>query len=80
MGTALVLIDVQKNMPDAPEPVPHAGAVGPVIGTRAQVALRRGHDPAAQALRDLFRELLADERPLRRIGALVGGSVIGPTR
>jgi hypothetical protein len=40
------------------------------------VALRRGHDPAAEALRDLFGELLTDEQPLRRIGALIAGADI----
>jgi hypothetical protein len=38
------------------------------------VAIRRGHDSAAQALRELFQELLADEQPLRRIGGLMAGS------
>ncbi|MGY1945794.1 FAD-dependent monooxygenase [Nocardia asiatica] len=42
------------------------------LQTRAQVALRRGHDPAAEALRQVFQELLADEPALRRMGALVG--------
>jgi 2-polyprenyl-6-methoxyphenol hydroxylase-like FAD-dependent oxidoreductase len=44
--------------------------------TQAQVALRRGHDPAAEALRELFLELLADEQPLRRMGALIAGTDI----
>jgi 2-polyprenyl-6-methoxyphenol hydroxylase-like FAD-dependent oxidoreductase len=52
-----------------------AGARG-LFQTQAQVALRRGHDPAAEALRDLFGELLADEQPLRRIGALIAGTDI----
>jgi 2-polyprenyl-6-methoxyphenol hydroxylase-like FAD-dependent oxidoreductase len=47
-----------------------------LLHTRAQVALRRGHDPAADALRELFQELLADEQPLRRIGGLMAGSDI----
>ena len=38
--------------------------------------MRRGHDPAAEALRELFQELLVDEQPLRRIGALMAGSDI----
>jgi hypothetical protein len=46
------------------------------LHTRAQVALRRGHDPAAEALREVFQELLVDEQPLRRIGALVAGADI----
>jgi len=42
--------------------------------TRAQVALRRGHDPAAEALREIFQELLADEPALRRMAAMVAGT------
>ena len=45
-----------------------------LLHTRAQVALRRGHDPAAVALRDLFTELAADQQPQRRIGALIGAT------
>src|SRR5690242_20759517 len=40
------------------------------------VELRRGQDPAAEALRELFGELLADEQPLRRLGALIAGTSI----
>lgn len=47
-----------------------------MLHTRAQVALRRGTDPAAEALREVFQELLADEQPLRRMGTLVAGSDI----
>ena len=47
-----------------------------MLHAQAQVALRRGHDPAAVALRDLFLELVTDEPPLRRIGALIAGSGI----
>ena len=47
-----------------------------LLNARAQVALRRGHDEAAVALRDLFQELLADEQPLRRLGALMAGTDI----
>lgn len=47
-----------------------------MLHTRAQVALRRGHDPAAEALRDLFTELTGDEQPLRRLGALMAGTDI----
>ena len=53
----------------------YAGARG-LLQTQAQVALRRGHDPAAEALRDLFGELLTDEQPLRRIGALIAATDI----
>jgi 2-polyprenyl-6-methoxyphenol hydroxylase-like FAD-dependent oxidoreductase len=44
--------------------------------TQAQVALRRGQDPAADALRELFAELLTDEQPLRRLGTLIAGTSI----
>ncbi|KAA2265357.1 FAD-binding monooxygenase [Solihabitans fulvus] len=54
----------------------HFAGARVLLQTRAQVALRRGHDPAAEALREVFRELLADEQPLRRIGALVAGTDI----
>jgi 2-polyprenyl-6-methoxyphenol hydroxylase-like FAD-dependent oxidoreductase len=54
----------------------HLAAERTLLNTRAQVALRRGHDPAAEALRELFQELLVDEQPLRRIGALMAGSDI----
>ncbi|MCO1580433.1 FAD-dependent monooxygenase [Crossiella sp. SN42] len=42
--------------------------------TQAQVALRRGQDAAADALRAVFLELLADEPAARRIGAMIAGS------
>ncbi len=45
-----------------------------MLHTQAQIAIRRGHDQAAEALRELFQELLVDEQPLRRIGALMAGS------
>jgi 2-polyprenyl-6-methoxyphenol hydroxylase-like FAD-dependent oxidoreductase len=45
-----------------------------LLHTRAQWALRRGHDQAADALRELFLELATDEQPLRRIGALIAGT------
>ncbi|MEV6223183.1 FAD-dependent monooxygenase [Nocardia fluminea] len=45
-----------------------------LLQTRAQAALRQGQDPAAEALRAVFRELLADEPALRRLGALVAGT------
>ena len=40
------------------------------------MALRRGHDPAAEALRELFSELMVDEQPLRRMAALIAGTDI----
>ena len=45
-----------------------------MLHAQAQIAIRRGHDPAAIALRELFLELLVDEQPLRRLGALMAGS------
>lgn len=54
----------------------HPAGARTMLHTRAQVALRRGHDPAAEALREVFQELLVDEQPLRRIGALVAGADI----
>ena len=54
----------------------HLAGERTLLHTRAQVALRRGHDPAAEALRELFQELLTDEQPLRRIGALIAGTDI----
>jgi 2-polyprenyl-6-methoxyphenol hydroxylase-like FAD-dependent oxidoreductase len=47
-----------------------------MLQTQAQVALRRGQDPAAEALRELFLELTVDEQPLRRIGNLIAGNDI----
>jgi 2-polyprenyl-6-methoxyphenol hydroxylase-like FAD-dependent oxidoreductase len=52
----------------------HFAGARALLHTQAQVALRRGQDPAAEALRALFLELLADEQPLRRIGALIAGT------
>jgi hypothetical protein len=48
-----------------------------MLHTQAQVALRRGLDPAAEALRTLVQELLTDEQALRRMGALIAGGDIG---
>jgi 2-polyprenyl-6-methoxyphenol hydroxylase-like FAD-dependent oxidoreductase len=47
-----------------------------MLHAQAQVAIRRGHDPAAVAFRELFQELLADEQPLRRLGGLMAGSEV----
>ena len=49
-----------------------AGARG-MLQTQAQVALRRGQDPAADALRTLFLELMVYEQPLRHMGELIAG-------
>ena len=54
----------------------HFAGARALLQTQAQVALRRGQDPAAEALRGLFLELLADEQPLRRLGALIAGTSI----
>ncbi|MFB9675710.1 FAD-dependent monooxygenase [Streptosporangium vulgare] len=54
----------------------HLAGARTMLHARAQVALRRGHDVAAEALREVFQELLADEQPLRRMGALVAGTDI----
>jgi 2-polyprenyl-6-methoxyphenol hydroxylase-like FAD-dependent oxidoreductase len=47
-----------------------------MMQTQAQVALRRGQDPAAEALREVFQDLLVDEQPARRLGALIAGTDI----
>ncbi len=52
----------------------HVAASRTMLHTQAQVAIRRGHDSAAVALRELFQELLVDEQPLRRLGGLMAGS------
>ncbi|WP_433192739.1 FAD-dependent monooxygenase [Nocardia sp. CA-107356] len=54
----------------------HPAGARTQLHTRAQVALRRGQDPAAEALRAVFQELVADEKPLRRMGAFIAGSDI----
>lgn len=45
-----------------------------MLQARAQAALRRPQDPDAEALRQVLQELFADEQPVRRIGAWVGGT------
>lgn len=47
-----------------------------LLHTQAQVALRRGQDAAADALRDVFTELLADEQTARRLGSLLAAADI----
>ncbi|MGW7276247.1 FAD-dependent monooxygenase [Streptomyces sp. NPDC054864] len=54
----------------------HFAGARTLLHTQAQVALRRGQDQAAEALREVFVELFADEQPLRRIGALIAGTDI----
>jgi hypothetical protein len=52
----------------------HLAGKRTMLHAQAQVALRRGYDPAAEALRELFQELLVDEQPQRRIGAFIAGT------
>ena len=54
----------------------HLAGERTLVHTRAQVALRRGYDPAAQALRALFLELMQDDEALRRVGAMIAGTDI----
>jgi hypothetical protein len=54
----------------------HLAGARALLQTQAQLALRRGQHPAAEALRELLGELLADEAPLRRLGALIAGTSI----
>jgi hypothetical protein len=54
----------------------HFAGARALLQTQAQVALRRGQDPAAEALRELFAELLTDEQPARRVGALIADTDI----
>lgn len=57
--------------------VRRAAAERTLLHTRAQVALRSAHGPTGEALRHLFGELVADEQPLLRLGALMAGTDIG---
>jgi 2-polyprenyl-6-methoxyphenol hydroxylase-like FAD-dependent oxidoreductase len=54
----------------------HYAGARSMMQTQAQLALRRGTDPAAAALRELFGELLADEQPQRRLGSLIAATSI----
>ena len=54
----------------------HLAGARTMLHAQAQVALRRGTDAAADALRRLLLELLADEQPLRRLGNLLNASDI----
>ncbi len=53
----------------------HFAGARSMLQTQAQVALRRGQDPAAEALRKLFQDLIVGE-PLRRLGAMIAGADI----
>ncbi|MEU1210086.1 FAD-dependent oxidoreductase [Nocardia sp. NPDC005825] len=52
----------------------HFAGARTMMHTQAQAALRRGDDPAAQALRELFQELITDEPALHRLAALIAGT------
>lgn len=52
----------------------HFAGARALLQTQAQVGLRRGHDAAADALREVVQALLADEQPQRRLAALIAGS------
>ncbi|MEV6963759.1 FAD-dependent monooxygenase [Hamadaea sp. NPDC051192] len=54
----------------------HLAGVRTLRHTRAQVALRRGYDPAAEALREVIQDLLADEPARRRVAAMIAGTDI----
>ncbi|CAN5299515.1 FAD-dependent monooxygenase [soil metagenome] len=54
----------------------HLAGARTLLHTQAQVALRRGLDAAADALREIVSELLLDEAAARRIGALIAGADI----
>ncbi|MEZ0050519.1 2-polyprenyl-6-methoxyphenol hydroxylase-like FAD-dependent oxidoreductase [Mycobacterium sp. MAA66] len=45
-----------------------------LLHSQAQVALRRGHDPAAEALRKVFGELLIDPQAAYRVAAMIAGT------
>ncbi len=52
----------------------HFAGAREMLQTQAQVALRRGQDPADEALRELFAELVADQQPLHRLATLIAGT------
>ncbi len=52
----------------------HAAGARALLQSQAQVALRRGQDPAAEALRAVFEELLGDEQPAKRLAAHIAGT------
>jgi 2-polyprenyl-6-methoxyphenol hydroxylase-like FAD-dependent oxidoreductase len=62
------------NLLDSYHEERHYAGTRTLLHTQAQVALRRGHDPAAVALRQLVADLLRDEQPVRRLGAHLAGS------
>lgn len=56
-----------------------AGARG-LMQTQAQAALRREDDPSIQALRELLRELMVYDQPLRHMGELIAATDIRYSR
>jgi 2-polyprenyl-6-methoxyphenol hydroxylase-like FAD-dependent oxidoreductase len=52
----------------------HFAGARTLLHTQAQVALRRGLDPAAEALREIVSELFLDGPAQQRIGALISGA------
>ncbi len=45
-----------------------------LLHSQAQVSLRRGHDPADEALRKVFSELVSEAPALARVGAMIAAS------
>jgi hypothetical protein len=54
----------------------HLAGARTLLHTNAQVALRRGLDAAADALRQVVTELLLDEPAQRRVGQMIAGADI----
>jgi 2-polyprenyl-6-methoxyphenol hydroxylase-like FAD-dependent oxidoreductase len=52
----------------------HTAGARTLLHTQAQVALRRGLDPAADALRTVVAELLLDPQARHRIGSFIAGA------
>jgi 2-polyprenyl-6-methoxyphenol hydroxylase-like FAD-dependent oxidoreductase len=52
----------------------HFAGARTLLHTQAQVVLRRGLDPAADALREVVSELLLDDQARRRIGAMIASA------
>ncbi|MFE3228843.1 FAD-dependent monooxygenase [Nocardia sp. NPDC059228] len=72
--------DIDGRAPDGLLDSYHAersfAATRTMVHTQAQAALRRGDDPAAEALRTLFQELLTDAPALQRLGSMIAGADI----
>ncbi|MBB5166024.1 FAD-dependent monooxygenase [Mycobacterium sp. AZCC_0083] len=54
----------------------HLAGARTLLHTQAQVALRRGLDAAADALRQIVSELFLDEQAQRRVGEMIAGADI----